>query len=112
MNEAYAGLTAYYGDLHNHCGISYGHGSLHDAFRNARLQLDFVSVTAHAHWPDLPESETRLAAVNAYHLEGFQRALDSWPEYVEATNAENTSGQFATLLSFEWHSMRSGDHNV
>jgi len=112
MNETFAELRPYYGDLHNHCGISYGHGRLEDAFQNARLQLDFVSVTAHAHWPDLPESETRLAAVNTYHLEGFQRALEAWPGYVEATNAENTDDRFTTFLSFEWHSMRSGDHNI
>jgi hypothetical protein len=112
MNDAYADLTAFYGDLHNHCEISYGHGSLQDAFQNARLQLDFASVTAHAHWPDLPEAEARLAAVNAYHLEGFQRALEAWPDYLDATNSENIDGRFTTLLSFEWHSMRSGDHNV
>ncbi len=105
-------LRPYYGDLHNHCGISYGHGLLEDSFRNAHLQLDFVSVTAHAHWPDLPEKESRLAAVNAYHLAGFQRALESWPQYVETTNAQNVDGSFTTFLSFEWHSMRSGDHNI
>ncbi len=48
MTDAYAHLTAFYGDLHNHCGISYEHGSLDDAYRNARLQLDFASVTPHA----------------------------------------------------------------
>ena len=39
---AYEGLSAYYGDLHNHCAISYGHGSLEEALRNARAQLDFL----------------------------------------------------------------------
>ncbi len=105
-------LKAYYGDIHNHCDISYGHGSLEDAYRNARLQLDFVSVTAHAHWPDLPETEARLAAVNAYHQQGFQRALEQWPRYRELTNALNADGEFTTLLSFEWHSLQSGDHNI
>ncbi len=52
--NAYDGLHAYYGDLHNHCGISYGHGSLEDALLNAREQLDFCSVTGHALWPDMP----------------------------------------------------------
>ena len=37
--------SAYYGDIHNHCGISYGHGTIEDAYENAKLQLDFVSVT-------------------------------------------------------------------
>ncbi len=112
MTEGYDGLRSFYGDLHNHCDISYGHGTLADAFQNARLQLDFVSVTAHAHWPDLPEADSRLAAVNAYHLEGFSKALAAWPEYVETTNAENVDDRLVSFLSFEWHSMRSGDHNI
>jgi len=49
MPHAYTDRTVYYGDLHNHCGSSYGHGSLEDAYRNARLQLDFASVTPHAY---------------------------------------------------------------
>ncbi len=28
MPHAYTDRTVYYGDLHNHCGSSYGHGSL------------------------------------------------------------------------------------
>lgn len=112
MTAGYEGLALYYGDLHNHCDVSYGHGSLEDAFHNARLQLDFVSVTAHAHWPDLPEADSRLAAVNAYHREGFQRAIERWPAYRELTNAVNDDGAFVSFLSFEWHSLLSGDHNI
>jgi hypothetical protein len=60
----YDGLTAYTGDIHNHCGISYGHGSIEDAYRNARLQLDFASVTGHASWHDMP---TEPRHVHDYH---------------------------------------------
>ena len=49
-----ANVAPFYGDLHNHCGISYGHGSLENALRNATLPLDFVSITGHAYWPDMP----------------------------------------------------------
>lgn len=112
MLQGYEGLVPYWGDIHNHCDISYGHGSPEDAFSNARLQLDFVSVTAHAHWPDLPESDSRLASVNAYHRDGFHRALEQWPRYRELTNSVNVDGSFVAFLSFEWHSLRSGDHNV
>jgi hypothetical protein len=105
-------LRPYFGDLHNHCAISYGHGPLEDAFRNAQMQLDFASVTAHAHWPDLPEGDDRLASVNAYHRDGFQRALEQWPYYRNLTNSVNQDGEFVSLLSFEWHSLQSGDHNV
>jgi hypothetical protein len=112
MSGAYSDLRPYFGDLHSHCSISYGHGPLEDAYRNARAQLDFVSVTAHAHWPDLPEADERLASVNAYHRDGFKRALEHWPYYRDLTNRVNQDGEFVSLLSFEWHSMQSGDHNV
>ena len=46
-------MNVYYGDIHNHCGISYGHRNLETALENARLQLDFVSITGHALWPDM-----------------------------------------------------------
>jgi hypothetical protein len=48
------GLHRYWGDLHNHCNITYGHGDMRDAFEAAKQQLDFVSVTPHAMWPDIP----------------------------------------------------------
>ena len=56
----YEGLQPYYGDIHNHCAVGYGHGSIEEAFQNARLQLDFASVTVHAHWPDIPTGDERL----------------------------------------------------
>ncbi len=46
---------ALYGDIHNHCNISYAHGSLDDAIKNAALRLDFASITGHASWPDMDE---------------------------------------------------------
>lgn len=38
-------LNLYWGDLHNHCNLTYGHGDMRSAFEAARQQLDFVSVT-------------------------------------------------------------------
>ena len=32
-----------WGDLHNHCGITYGFGSLQNALKIARSHLDFRS---------------------------------------------------------------------
>jgi len=42
MEDPFENLRPLFGDLHNHCGISYGHGSLEDALANAREQLDFA----------------------------------------------------------------------
>ena len=62
--RGYEGLQAYYGDLHNHCGISYGHGTMEEALANARERLDFCSITGHAHWPDMPEPDARTAPLS------------------------------------------------
>lgn len=107
--EAYKGLTAFAGDLHNHCGISYGHGSIEDAFRNAQLQLDFASVTGHANWHDMPEKPEHVAK---YHAEGFERLQNSWDHVQDVTEQAHQEGEFVSFLSFEWHSMTHGDHCV
>lgn len=105
-------LALYFGDLHNHCDLSYGHGSMEAALHNARLQLDFASVTVHAVWPDLPVNDPALDYLVAYHREGFARARANWPLSLDALEAHNTPGRFITFPSFEWHSSFYGDHCV
>lgn len=112
MSKGYEYLKAYYGDIHNHCGISYGHGTLEDAFANARLQLDFCSVTGHGHWPDMPRDEERLKDIVEYHEKGFARLHDKWEYVKDVTEDNNKDGEFVTFLSYEWHCMRSGDHTI
>ena len=109
---AYANLQRFYGDIHNHCNLSYGRGSLEDALRNARLQLDFASVTLHGHWDDMPRGDARLDYLVDYHRRGFERAGAAWTDYLRAMDAANHDGDFVTFPSFEWHSMRYGDHCV
>src|SRR5689334_9646173 len=67
------GLRPFYGDLHNHCDISYGHGSLRQALARARRQLDFVSVTGHAYWPDMPVDDPSVAHIVDFHVKGFAK---------------------------------------
>ena len=105
-------LHVYFGDIHNHCGLSYGHGTLEDALTNARLQLDFTSVTIHAAWPDLPLDDPKLGYLVDYHKAGFARALANWGGYLEAIEAQNADGHFVTFPSYEWHSITYGDHCV
>jgi hypothetical protein len=107
--DGYSGLTAYAGDLHNHCDISYGHGSIEDAYRNARLQLDFATVTGHASWHDMP---SRPEHISEYHRRGFERLRGRWSDVQSITEGMNVDGEFASFLSFEWHSMTYGDHCV
>ena len=111
MSTPYDGLRPYVGELHNHCAVGYGHGSIEDAFCNAQLQLDFLCVTPHACWHDLP-TEPRLAAVADYHRRGFARTAEQWEHVKALTREQYRPGQFTTFLGYEWHSNRYGDHTV
>ncbi|MCU0521591.1 MAG: DUF3604 domain-containing protein [Anaerolineae bacterium] len=110
--RVYDGLTAYYGDLHNHCGISYGHGSLEDAFLNAREQLDFCSVTGHALWPDMPAPDDNIRYIIDFHRKGFARLREVWDDVQRTTAAFHRDGEFVTFLSFEMHSGADGDRTI
>jgi len=112
MVSGYENYKIYYGDIHNHCGISYGHGTIEEAFANARLQLDFCSVTGHGHWPDMPRDEERLKSIAEYHERGFARLRENWEHVKAVTEANNKDSEFVTFLSYEWHCMRSGDHTI
>lgn len=112
MPGPYDALHVYYGDLHSHSAVGYGHGSPEDAFHNARLQLDFVCLTPHGWWHDIPADEPRLAAVVDYHRQGFARAAQQWAHIKELVRRNHQDGAFVTFLGFEWHSCRYGDHNV
>lgn len=107
-----AGVAPFYGDLHNHCGISYGHGSLEDALRNAALQLDFVSVTGHAYWPDMPVDDPSVAHIVKFHREGFARLERLWPGHFATLAAAHDSGRFTVFPGYEMHSNAHGDYTI
>ncbi|MGE3803729.1 MAG: DUF3604 domain-containing protein [Gemmataceae bacterium] len=102
----------YWGDLHNHCSISYGHGSVDQALARARQQLDFCTVTGHAFWPDMPTDRARYGEIIDYHTEGFARLARNWSKLLEMQAAATTPGRFIAFPSYEWHSLKYGDHNV
>jgi hypothetical protein len=110
--QAYQNLKPYFGDLHSHCAISYGHGSLEEAFKNARQQLDFVSITGHAFWPDMPAPNAYNQYLIDFHVKGFKHLKENWQWIQELTDQQNEEGQFVTYLGFEMHSSESGDYTV
>ena len=110
--DAYDDLDVYFGDLHNHCDISYGHGSLDAAFRNAREQLDFCSVTGHALWPDMPEADPTIRYIVDFHEEGFARLRERWDAVRRTTASFHRPGDFVTFLSFEMHGSADGDYTI
>jgi len=102
----------FWGDLHCHCGISYGYGSLDRALRLAREHLDFCSVTGHAFWPDIPTDRDRYGYIIDFHHRGFARLQSLWSEVLHTVADYHEPGRFVPFLSYEWHSFRFGDHNV
>ena len=108
----YERWNLYFGDLHNHCSISYGHGALGEALANAREQLDFCSVTGHAQWPDMPEGNERIADIVEFHNTGFDRLREGWAEVQRTMEGANVEGSFLTFPGYEMHSSEHGDYTI
>jgi len=108
----YKNYQFFQGDIHNHCNLSYGHGSFAEAIKNAKTQLDFTSVTLHAAWPDMPREDPDLDYLIAYHEYGFREASNNWEDYLKQVDLANQEGRFVTFPSYEWHSSEFGDHCI
>ena len=102
----------YWGDLHSHCSISYGEGTVEQALLRAKAQIDFCSITGHAFWPDMPTDRERYGEIIDYHNEGFARLARNWDALIEKQSAASKDGEFIAFPSYEWHSLKYGDHNV
>lgn len=105
-------MPLYWGDLHNHCGISYGYGSLQNALVAAQGQLDFCSVTGHATWHDMPARRPGTEFLVDFHRRGFEKLAAHWDEVRATIEAANRSGEFVTLHSYEAHSSKYGDRHI
>lgn len=102
----------YWGDLHSHCSVSYGEGTVEQALLRAKAQLDFCSITGHAFWPDMPADRQRYGEIIDYHNDGFATLAGNWEELLAQQAAASTDNQFVAFPSYEWHSLEYGDHNV
>lgn len=105
-------MNIYWGDIHNHCDITYGYGSLENALAAARKQLDFCSVTPHAMWPDIPAVTPESEYLVSFHERGFAKIRKNWDEVKRVVEAANEEGTFLTFHSFEMHSSKYGDHHI
>ena len=105
------GLRPCYGDIHNHCDLSYGHGRFADALARAALQLDFLSITGHAHWPDMPVDVPEVAHIVDFHVKGFARLRDGWSAHYDALAAADGPG-FTVFPGYEIHSCEHGDYTI
>lgn len=106
------GLRSCYGDIHNHSDLSYGHGPFPDALKKAALQLDFVSVTGHAYWPDMPVDDPSVSHIVEFHVKGFAKLAKAWPGHFEILRAAERPGEFAVFPGYEIHSNAHGDYTI
>ncbi|PHR52759.1 MAG: hypothetical protein COA47_17520 [Robiginitomaculum sp.] len=106
------GMQPYYGDIHNHSDLSYGHGSFAGALVRAALQLDFVSITGHAHWPDMPVDDPSVAHIVDFHIKGFDKLRRAWPGHFSVLEAANVPGEFTVFPGYEIHSCADGDYTI
>ncbi len=104
-------MNIYFGDLHNHCGITYGFGSLKNAIARAKSQLDFCAFTGHAMWPDMYDRAPETAFVVDFHREGFGKLQEHWKEHWKEI-AEANGPDFVTFQGYEMHSCTYGDHHL
>jgi hypothetical protein len=102
----------YWGDIHNHCGISYGYGGLENALKAAKGQLDFCQVTGHAMYPDMLEGIKEIEYGTRYHKEGFKKFKDSWERVRETIAEANSEKDFITFQGYEIHSRLLGDYHI
>ena len=105
-------MNFYWGDLHNHCGISYGYGSLENALKAAKGQLDFVSIIGHASWHDMPERTPELEFLIDFHEKGFAKLASHWDKVRETVKQANVPHEFVTFQGYEAHSSEYGDHHI
>lgn len=101
-----------FGDIHDHCGISYGYGSLENALKNALSHLDFVAVTGHAFWPDIPPVTPDTEFLVSFHKKGFEKLKGNYEGNKEIFEKYNKEGSFTTFIGYEMHSHHYGDHHI
>jgi len=105
-------MQLYWGDIHNHCDISYGFGGLENALLAARGQLDFCAITGHATWHDIHDWRPEIDFLIGFHRRGFGRLAEHWAEVKATIERADQPGRFVTLQSYEAHSRQYGDHHV
>lgn len=104
-------MNIYFGDLHNHCGITYGFGSLENAIKRAGSQLDFAAFTGHAMWPDMYGRTPETEFVVDFHRRGFKKLAENW-EKIRGQIAAANQPDFVTFQGYELHSREYGDYHL
>lgn len=104
-------MHTYWGDIHNHCNISYGFGGLENALNAAKGQLDFCAIIGHASWYDMPDRRPPLEFLVDFHTKGFEKLEQHWDQVRETVKRYNQDHEFVTFQGYEAHSSEYGDHH-
>lgn len=65
--------------------------------------LDFVSITGHVHWPDMPEPDSEIQYIIDFHRMGFAKLKQGWNRMMDTLRANNREGTFVIFPGFEVH---------
>jgi len=101
-----SGRKIYWGDIHNHNAVGYAKGSLERSYEIAKGHLDFFCFTGQSQWHDMP-----IMPENKHNkwVKGFEVFRNNWEKVQRLANENNKSGEFVSLIGYEWHSSRYGD---
>ncbi len=105
-------MKLFWGDIHNHCDITYGFGSLENALNRAKDHLDFCAITGHAMWPDMPDKNPETEFLISFHKTGFNKLKENWENVRNIINNFNSDREFVTFLSYEMHGSALGDYHL
>ena len=105
--------NVHWGDIHCHCsvGVAYSKGSLDRLYDVARSHLDVLAFTPHGWWHDMDASDVPERMYLA-HADGFETSRRCWDDVRAMCRSRDRPGEFVSLLAYEWHSSRYGDHCV
>ena len=104
LEELFAGLRLYWGDLHGHTGYSDGFGTPPLFYDYGGLRkLDFCAVSDHSEWVNYYEGRLPMADGSPVPL---------WANLVREVEARYVPGAFVPFPAFEWTSDDYGHRTV
>jgi hypothetical protein len=104
LEELFAGLRLYWGDLHGHTAYSDGFGTPPHFYEHGGLQrLDFCAISDHAEWVNYYEGKLPMADGSPVPL---------WANLVREAEARYVPGAFVTFPAFEYTNDEYGHRTV
>jgi hypothetical protein len=104
LDELFAGLRLYWGDLHGHTAYSDGFGTPPQFYDYGGLRkLDFSAISDHSEWVNYYQDQLPMADGSPVPL---------WANLVQEVKARSVRGAFVAFPAFEWTSDDYGHRTV